>query len=127
MRYLRLIKDINLRYKPENPNLIGYSDADYGGDKFNRKSTTANVFLLDEEAIFWLSRKQRSISILGCKTARAGPGIDLDLLDPNGSGKVGLGFGFAKTGSGRAGSNPRILRNISAAKAGDSEVKSSCY
>jgi hypothetical protein len=57
VRYLRLIKDINLRYKPENPNLIGYLDADYGGDKFNRKSTTANVFLLGKKAIFWLNRK----------------------------------------------------------------------
>jgi hypothetical protein len=52
MRYLRLIKDINLRYKPENSNLIDYLDVDYGGDKSNRKSTTANVFLLGEEAIF---------------------------------------------------------------------------
>jgi hypothetical protein len=64
VRYLRLIKDINLRYGPENPNLIGYSDADYGGDKSNRKSTIANVFLLGGKAIFWLSRKQRSVSIL---------------------------------------------------------------
>jgi hypothetical protein len=64
VRYLRLIKNINLRYKPENLNLIDYSDADYEGNKFNRKSTTANVFLLDKKAIFWLSRKQRSISIL---------------------------------------------------------------
>jgi hypothetical protein len=64
VRYLRLIKDINLRYKPENPNLIGYLDADYGGDKSNRKSTTVNVFLLGGEAISWLSRKQRSVSTL---------------------------------------------------------------
>jgi hypothetical protein len=38
--------------------------------------------------------------IIGCKTARAGPGIGLDLPDPLGSGKVGLRSGFAKTGSG---------------------------
>jgi hypothetical protein len=57
MRYLRLIKNINLRYKPENPNLIGYLDVDYGENKSNRKSITANVFLLGEKAIFWLSRK----------------------------------------------------------------------
>jgi hypothetical protein len=64
VRYLRLTKNINLRYRPENPNLIGYSDADYGGDKSNRKLTTANVFLLGGKAIFWLNRKQRSISTL---------------------------------------------------------------
>jgi hypothetical protein len=52
MRYLRLIKDINLRYKPETPNLIGYLDGDYGEDKSNRKLTIINVFLLGGKAIF---------------------------------------------------------------------------
>jgi hypothetical protein len=64
VRYLRLIKNINLRYRLENPNLIGYLDVDYGGDKSNRKLTTANVFLLDRKAIFWLSRKQRFVLTL---------------------------------------------------------------
>jgi hypothetical protein len=62
IRYLRSTKDMEIRYKPENPNLIGYTDADYGGDKLDRKSTTGNVFLLAGGAISWLSRKQKSVS-----------------------------------------------------------------
>jgi hypothetical protein len=63
IRYLRSIKDMEIRYKPENPNLVDYIDADYGGDKLDRKSITGNVFLLTEEAISWLSRKQKSVLI----------------------------------------------------------------
>jgi hypothetical protein len=62
IRYLRSTKNIEIRYRPENPNLIGYTDADYGGDKLDRKSTTGNVFLLAGGAISWLSRKQKSVS-----------------------------------------------------------------
>jgi hypothetical protein len=61
-RYLRSIKNMKIRYKPENPNLIGYTDADYGEDKSDRKSTTGNVFLLAGGVISWLSRKQKSVS-----------------------------------------------------------------
>ena len=63
IRYLRSTKNIEIRYKPENLNLISYTDADYGGDKLDRKSITGNVFLLAEEAISWLSRKQKSVLI----------------------------------------------------------------
>jgi hypothetical protein len=52
MRYLKLTKNINLRYKPENPNLISYSDVDYEENKSNRKSIITNVFLLGKKAIF---------------------------------------------------------------------------
>jgi hypothetical protein len=50
-------------YRPENPNLIGYTDVDYEGDKLDRKSTTDNIFLLAGGAISWFSRKQKSVSI----------------------------------------------------------------
>jgi hypothetical protein len=62
IRYLRSTKDMEIRYGPENPNLIDYTDADYGGDKSDRKFTTGNVFLLAGGAISWLSRKQKSVS-----------------------------------------------------------------
>jgi hypothetical protein len=48
---------MEIRYKPENLNLINYTDVDYGGDKSDRKSTTGNVFLLAGGVISWLSRK----------------------------------------------------------------------
>jgi len=61
-RYLRSTKDTEIRYGPENPNLRGYTDVDYGGDKSDRKSTSGNVFLLAGGAILWLSRKQKLVS-----------------------------------------------------------------
>lgn len=62
LRYLRSTKQMALRYGPEDPNLRGYSDADYGGDKVGRKSTIGNVFMLAGGAVSWLSRKQRSVA-----------------------------------------------------------------
>jgi hypothetical protein len=57
IRYLRSTKDMEIRYRLENPNLIDYINADYGEDKLDRKSTTGNVFLLAGRAISWLNRK----------------------------------------------------------------------
>ena len=62
LRYLRSTKDMQIRYGPETPNLVGYSDADYGGDKSDRKSQSGNIFLLGGGAVSWHSRKQRSVS-----------------------------------------------------------------
>jgi hypothetical protein len=42
---------MKIRYKPENSNLISYINADYEGDKLDRKSIINNVFLLTEGAI----------------------------------------------------------------------------
>jgi hypothetical protein len=53
---------MEIRYRPENPNLIGYINADYGGDKLDRKSTIGNIFLLAGGVISWFSRKQKSVS-----------------------------------------------------------------
>jgi hypothetical protein len=61
-RYLKSIKNMEIWYKPKNPNLIGYTDADYREDKLDRKSTTDNIFLLAGGVISWLSRKQKSVS-----------------------------------------------------------------
>lgn len=62
LRYLRSTKSTAIRYGPEDPNLRGYSDADYGSDKADRKSTIGNVFMLAGGAVSWLSRKQRSVA-----------------------------------------------------------------
>jgi hypothetical protein len=63
IHYLRSTKNIEIRYKPKNPNLIDYTNADYRGDKLDRKFTTDNIFLLIGGVISWLSRKQKSVSI----------------------------------------------------------------
>ena len=46
LKYLRSIKDIYIRYSPESPKLIGYSNVDYVSDKSNRKLMIGNVFIL---------------------------------------------------------------------------------
>ena len=38
--------------------LTGYSDADWAGDKEDRKSTSGSIFLLHGGAISWASKKQ---------------------------------------------------------------------
>jgi Reverse transcriptase (RNA-dependent DNA polymerase) len=62
LRYIRSTKDTRIRYGPEDPNLVGYSDADYASDKADRKSIIGNVFMLAGGAVSWLSRKQRSVA-----------------------------------------------------------------
>ena len=43
--------------------LIGYSDADWGGDLDERKSTSGYAFLLNNGAISWSSKKQSCIAL----------------------------------------------------------------
>lgn len=65
MRYLRSTIDLRIRYGPygESANqVICYSDADYGGDRVDRKSTTGNLFMLGGGPISWRSRKQTAVA-----------------------------------------------------------------
>ena len=41
---------------------MGYSDADWAGDKNSRKSVSGNVFLYSNGAISWSSRRQRCVA-----------------------------------------------------------------
>ena len=60
-RYLKGTIDIGLRYqKCDNGTLIGFSDADWAGD---RHSTTGNLFVISGGAISWLSRKQSVVAL----------------------------------------------------------------
>ena len=43
--------------------MIGYSDADWGSDLDERKSTSGYVFLLNNGAITWSSKKQPCIAL----------------------------------------------------------------
>ena len=64
VRYLKGTVDMGLRYhKSENGTLLGYSDADWAGDMYDRHSTTGNLFLMAGGAISWLSKKQ---AVLHC-------------------------------------------------------------
>ena len=43
--------------------MIGYSDANWGSDLNERKSTSRYVFLLNNGAITWTSKKQPCIAL----------------------------------------------------------------
>nr|XP_033511182.1 secreted RxLR effector protein 161-like [Nicotiana tomentosiformis] len=64
MRYLKGTGDYALCYQGgKDLRLVGYSNADHGGDLDERKSTSGYVFLLSDGAISWSSKKQSSVSL----------------------------------------------------------------
>ncbi|XP_075098864.1 secreted RxLR effector protein 161-like [Nicotiana tabacum] len=64
MRYLKGTVDYALCYQcGKDLRLVGYSDADHGGDLDERKSTSGYVFLLSDGDISWSSKKQSCVSL----------------------------------------------------------------
>ena len=64
LRYLKGTVDLALRYQQSKDGvLIGYSDADWGGDLDDRHSTTGNLFVMARGAISWLSKKQAIVAL----------------------------------------------------------------
>jgi hypothetical protein len=49
------------------PKLIGYSDADMGGDIDDRKRTSGIVFFLAGNPVTWQAAKQRVIALSSCE------------------------------------------------------------
>ena len=64
LRYLQEIKTHGIRFQPGNKvDFRGYSDADWAGDNFDRKSTSGYAFILMSAPISWKSKKQSSVSL----------------------------------------------------------------
>jgi hypothetical protein len=64
LRYLKGTSKLGLKYeKIKNEQLIGYSDADWAGDRDDRHSTSGYVCLLSGGAITWMSKKQGSVAL----------------------------------------------------------------
>lgn len=64
IRYLNTTKDLKLNISSkEYPNIVGYSDADWGQDATDRKSTSGNIIFLGNSCISWFSRKQTCVSL----------------------------------------------------------------
>ena len=64
MRYLSGTTKLGILYSNECTNgLIGYSDADWGGDINDRKSTSGYIFKLNGGAVSWRSKKQSCIAL----------------------------------------------------------------
>ncbi len=64
MRYVKGTTKLGIYYSNENSNeLIGYSDADWGGDINDRKSTSGYIFKLNGGAVSWRSKKQSGVAL----------------------------------------------------------------
>jgi hypothetical protein len=65
LRYLAGTADMGLKYGPtaRSQQLQCYHDADYGGDKGNKKSTTGWVYLLGGAAVAWSSKLQPFVTL----------------------------------------------------------------
>jgi transposase InsO family protein len=64
IRYLKQTVNMQLKLcKDDNLKLIGYVDADWAGDKTDRKSTSGYLFQLGKATISWTSKKQESVAL----------------------------------------------------------------
>ena len=63
LRYLKWTVDYVLCYQGSDLRMIGYSDADWGSDLDEHKSTSRYAFLLNNGAITWSSKKQPCIAL----------------------------------------------------------------
>ena len=63
-RYLKGTLNYGLQYtRDKQTNCIGYSDADWGGDLDDRKSTSGYLFQLSGAAVSWRSKKQTCVAL----------------------------------------------------------------
>ncbi|KAJ9552638.1 hypothetical protein OSB04_016683 [Centaurea solstitialis] len=63
-RYLKGTVNLGLWYpKGSGYELTGYTDADHGGCKLDRKSTTGHIQLLGDKLVSWASKKQNCVSL----------------------------------------------------------------
>lgn len=64
LRYLRGTVDFGIWYKRGGSGEIQvYTDSDFAGDVESRKSTSGYVFLMDDAAVAWLSKKQPIVTL----------------------------------------------------------------
>ena len=65
LRYINGICSFGIKYckKPNGNILIGYSDADWAGDKDTRQSTSGYCFLLAGAVVSWASKKQTFVAL----------------------------------------------------------------
>ena len=63
LRYLKGTSGRTLNLGGEVPDLAGFSDSDWGGDRDDRKSIGAYVFMMGDGAITWKTKKQSSVAL----------------------------------------------------------------
>jgi hypothetical protein len=64
LRYLKGTTDFKLTYgQVKGSKLVGYSDADWAGDKQDRKSTSGYLYFLSGGPVTWRSKKQTTVAL----------------------------------------------------------------
>ncbi len=69
-RYVVKILNVDLKFSKNVNNsddLVSYSDSDFVGLKDKSHSTDEYVFMLVDEAIFYLSKQQQTIALSSCE------------------------------------------------------------
>lgn len=68
-KYLNKFPSIGLSYNCSeiDSQILGYTDADWGGDTISRKSTSGYLFQLKNNIISWLSMQQKTIALSSCE------------------------------------------------------------
>jgi len=68
LRYLSSTSNLGLNYtlSPHKPNdivIVGWCDADWGGDKSDRKSTSGNCIFINNNLVSWQTKKQHIVAL----------------------------------------------------------------
>jgi hypothetical protein len=72
LRYLRGTADLALTYRGDLQPLLGYTDADWGGDIETRRSTAGYLFNVGSGAISWSSKRQPTVALSSCEAEYMG-------------------------------------------------------
>ena len=69
LRYIQGTSSFVLRYErgKKDYSIQGFSDSDFAGDSDDRKSTTGQVFFIENSAIIWNSMKQNVVVLSSCE------------------------------------------------------------
>jgi len=67
LRYVKGTSSYGIQYsKNQSGELVGYSYSDWSGDKDDKKSTAAYVFMIGNAAFSWSSKKESMVALSSC-------------------------------------------------------------
>nr|KYP31490.1 Retrovirus-related Pol polyprotein from transposon TNT 1-94 [Cajanus cajan] len=68
LRYLKGTANLGINfYRSQNFSLLGFCDANYAGDKWERKSTSGGCHFLGRCLVSWTSKRQSTIALSTCE------------------------------------------------------------
>jgi len=61
IKYLNFTKNYKITYKGQGE-IVVYTDSDFAGDSYDRKSTSGFIILMNKDPICWQSKKQTVVA-----------------------------------------------------------------